>query len=245
MSASSAEGAASALRILMATPHFHPSVGGVETHVHEVSARLARMGASVTVLATDRTGELPEEEDHGGVDTRRVRAWPRRADYLFAPGMREVVSSGGWDVVHVQSYHTLVAPTAMLSARRAGVPYVVTFHAGGHSSPIRGHVRGLQLRTLRPLLAGASRLVALTKFEVERYGQLLRLDPSRFVQIPNGCDLPVPRVPEGGPERWWNARALCGPARALQGPPASYRSASSPAPAAARRATSRRRHRPL
>lgn len=181
-------------RVLMATPQYFPSVGGVETHVHEVSSRLVEIGHNVTVLAADTTGELPQEEDLNGVLIRRVRAWPRGRDYLFAPAIQGVVNSGVWDVVHVQSYHTLVAPTVMFSARRAHIPYVLTFHGGGHSAPFRRRIRGAQLKSLRPLLADASNLVVLTQFEVEMYGRALRLDPSRFVKIPNGCDLPAPAV---------------------------------------------------
>jgi glycosyltransferase involved in cell wall biosynthesis len=176
----------------MATPHFFPSLGGVETHVGEVATRMRAMGLDVTVLAADATGQLPELDEWNGVEVRRVRAWPRRGDYLFAPAINKIVSTGGWDVVHMQSYHTLVAPTVMLAARRAEVPYVLTFHGGGHSAAIRRRVRSLQLRSMRPLLAGAGRLVALTDFEIKTYGQLLRLDSSRFVRIPNGCDLPEP-----------------------------------------------------
>jgi glycosyltransferase involved in cell wall biosynthesis len=94
-------------------------------------------------------------------------------------------------VIHVQSYHTLVAPLAMAAARSASTPYVVTFHGGGHSSRFRTRMRGAQLAALRPLLARAERLVAVASFEVDLYGRRLRLPPERFALIPNGADLPV------------------------------------------------------
>ena len=179
------------LRVLQVTPRFIPSVGGVETHVWEVSRRLIRSGVAVTVLTTDASGSLPASEAVDGIPVLRVRAWPTDGDYMFAPGLAARIRRPLWDLVHVQSYHTLVAPTAMASAARAGVPYVVTFHGGGHSSALRSRLRGVQLRTLRPLLRRAERLVAVADFEVERYGRLLRLDPTRFVTIPNGAELPT------------------------------------------------------
>jgi glycosyltransferase involved in cell wall biosynthesis len=51
----------------------------------------------------------------------------------------------------------------------------------------------LQLRALRPLLSRASRLVAVAQFEVEHYGDLLRIPQERFALIPNGADLPTPQ----------------------------------------------------
>jgi glycosyltransferase involved in cell wall biosynthesis len=177
------------IRILMVTPRYFPDMGGVETHVAEVSRRLARAGADVSILTTDRTGRLPASEQIDGVTIRRVRAWPAQRDYYFAPGIARVMADEAWDVVHCQSYHTLVAPLAMLAAKRANIPYVVTFHGGGHSSRIRTALRGGQWALLRPLLARANRLIAIAKFEIALYSSRLRLPSDRFVFIPNGADL--------------------------------------------------------
>lgn len=167
-------------------------MGGVETHVREVVRRLAEHDVQTAVLTADPTGELAPETHVDGVPVRRVRAWPRHGDLFFAPAVATQIRDGNWDLVHIQSYHTLVAPLAMLAAARAGVPYVLTFHAGGHSSPLRTAIRGPQLLALRPLLARAERLVAVAAWEVEHYGRLLRLPPERFEVIPNGGDLPAP-----------------------------------------------------
>jgi len=177
------------LRLLMVTPRYFPYIGGVETHVYEVARRLVRTGVEVTILTADPGGRLPAYEQTEGIHIRRARAWPAQRDYYFAPAMARIIRHGEWDLVHVQSYHTLVAPLAMMAAWQAKLPYVVTFHGGGHSSPVRHRLRGLQQTLLRPLLARATRLVALARFEIEAYSQHLQLPPARFVLIPNGSDL--------------------------------------------------------
>lgn len=53
-----------------------PFMGGVETHVHEVSRRLAASGFDVTVLTTDTTGELPPAQTMSGYTVRRWPAYP-------------------------------------------------------------------------------------------------------------------------------------------------------------------------
>lgn len=192
------------LQVLYVTPRFLPFTGGVESHVYEVARRLARRGVEVTVLTTDPDGRLSPRENIEGIDVRRVRAYPARKDYYWAPALRGAIQHGDWDVVHVQSYHTLVAPLAMCAAWRAKLPYVVTFHGGGNSSAFRNAARHFQRALLHPLLARADRLIALAPFEISLYGQ--RLAREKFVVIPNGCELPKPeRSPSRATEGTWIA----------------------------------------
>lgn len=177
------------LRVLMVTPRSPLGQGGVERHVMEVSRRVAADGAEVEVLCTDPGGKGVTEESRDGVTIRTVRAWPANRDHCFAPRIWREMSRRRWDVVHVQSYHTFVAPLAMLRALWLRIPYVVTFHGGGHSSQARNRARRTQRRLLRPLLARAARLVAVAKFEIDEYGGELRIPPERFELIPNGTDL--------------------------------------------------------
>jgi len=163
--------------------------------VQEVARRLAAGGCEVTVLTTDLRGSLPAAEEAEGVSIRRVRAWPANRDYYFAPGILSVVDRDDWDLLHVQSYHTFVAPLAMAAALRRKLPYVVTFHGGGHSSQLRSRLSSVQIAALAPLLRRADRLVATARFEVDLYGRPLGLGPERFALIPNGGDLPRTAAP--------------------------------------------------
>jgi glycosyltransferase involved in cell wall biosynthesis/GT2 family glycosyltransferase len=176
-------------RVLMVTPLSPLHQGGVERHVMEVSKRVVASGAEVEVLCTEPGGPKLQEEEHDGVRIRTLRAWPANRDWCLAPRIWREMSRRPWDVVHVQSYHTFVAPLAMLRALTLGIPYVVTFHGGGHSSEARNKVRGLQRALLRPLLKRAERLVAVARFEIEEYGAELGIGPEQFVLIPNGTDL--------------------------------------------------------
>src|SRR6266545_5778232 len=177
-------------RILFVTPRYFPYVGGVPNHVYEVSRRLVRAGIDVTVLTANLGNQLPAEEIVEGIQIHRVPAWPADRDYYFAPQIYSVIKNGSWDVIHVQSYHTFFAPLAMLAAWRANIPYVVTFHGGGHSSRLRNALRGVQQMLLRPLLARADRLIAIASFEIPLFSKRLRLHQKRFALIPNGGDLP-------------------------------------------------------
>ncbi len=188
------------LRVLMVTPRSPLAQGGVERHVLEVSRRLAAAGVEVKVICSDTELEERRSERRDGVQIETVPARPRGRDYYFAPGVWREMGRGGWDIVHVQSFHTLVAPLAMSRALALRVPYVVTFHGGGHSSELRNGMRGTQMRLLRPLLRRAARLVAVARFEIEEYGRILGVPPERFALIPNGTEIDARAVDAGDAE---------------------------------------------
>ena len=184
------------IRVLHVVQRFSPELGGLETHVSEVTKRLALTNdIEVTVLTTDRTGSLPLEEWLGGVRVMRRRSWSRTGEQYFSPGIARVIRRGGWDLVHVQGSQTTVPTMAMLAALSARIPYVLTFHSGGHSSRTHGPITWIQNKINRPLLARASQLIAVSRFERSRFQRITRLPLDRFTVISNGGALPP--VPPG------------------------------------------------
>ena len=180
-------------RVLQVVQRFLPEMGGLETHVAEVTSRLAAAGEfDVTVLATDRTGALPRRERIDGVDVLRRRSWPRTGDLYLSPGIVGPVARGGWDLVHFQGVNTLVPPLGMLAAVAGRVPFVLTFHSGGHSSAARTSFRDTQYRALAPLLRRARRLIAVSRFERGAFARVTGLPLDRFSVIGNGGVLPPP-----------------------------------------------------
>jgi glycosyltransferase involved in cell wall biosynthesis len=148
-------------------------------------------GYAVDILTTDRSGSLPSEDFSLGVRVRRVPAWPRRRDYYFAPAICPEIARAECDLIHVQGYHTFVAPLAMLAARRKRVPYVITFHSGGHSSFLRNIVRRLQWRALRPLVSHAKHCVGVSRYETDHFSTAMHIPTERFTVIPNGAGIPT------------------------------------------------------
>ncbi len=183
------------LRVLMVCPRYLPEVGGTEMHVHEVTGRLSALRSfEITVLTTDRSRRLPRQEVVAGISVLRVPSWPRRRDYYLAPGIAAVIRQRRWDLVHCQGIHTPVPLLAMISARRAGIPYLVTFHTGGHSSGLRNAMRTTQWRLAGPLLRNAVSLIAVSRFEAAALTRHARLGGKPVIVIRNGGSLPPPRT---------------------------------------------------
>ena len=121
-------------RVLMVTPRSPLSQGGVERHVMEVSRRMAAAGAAVEVLCTDPAAERRGGAARRGHDPHRPRLARGPRLVLGAADLARDVArrSGTWSTSSATT--RFVAPLAMLRALVLGVPYVVTFHGGGHSS---------------------------------------------------------------------------------------------------------------
>jgi glycosyltransferase involved in cell wall biosynthesis len=123
---------------------------------------------------------------------KRVPAWPRELDLYVAPGIYTAIRRGAWDLVHFQGYSSFVAPIGLLAVVRGHLPFVLTFHSGGHSSRLRNAVRSTQHTLLRPLVARAARLIGVSEFEADFFSSRMGVPRERFVVIPNGAAMPAP-----------------------------------------------------
>lgn len=183
-------------RVTMVTARCQPEIGGIESHVAEVAARLAGRGWDVEVLTTDRSGELTRTERVAGYVVRRFRAFPAQRDWYLAPGIFWSLLRHRRDLVHVQGVHTLVPVVAMLACLLRRTPFALTFHTGGSSSSFRHRARGLQFRLLAPLLRRAEVLVGVSDHERLLFDEVLGQE-GRVRLVRNGGTLPVVSVPDG------------------------------------------------
>ncbi|MCP9275282.1 glycosyltransferase family 4 protein [Mycolicibacterium arenosum] len=187
----------------MVSAYARPSLGGVETHIHEVARRIVDDGTEVTVVTTDRSNALPARDTADGYRVERYRAYPPKRDYYISPALARGFRPEEFDLVHVQGVHTLVPPVALAVAQRAGVPTLLTFHSGGHSNKLRGRLRSMQWRCFAPLLNRADALIAVSDFERAAFASVLNRAPESIRLIRNGADpLPVDSAwqsPSGDP----------------------------------------------
>ncbi|MBV9828391.1 MAG: glycosyltransferase family 4 protein [Alphaproteobacteria bacterium] len=179
------------MHIAMVAARYFPMIGGIETHIYEVGRRMVANGHRVTILTTDPSGALPQEEYSEGMLVKRVLAWPKGRDYYLAPRIYREISRTDADIIHFQGYNTLVAPIGLVAAAQRRIPFVLTFHSGGHSSPLRNAIRGLQQRALAPLVGRAEHLIGVSQFEVDLFSQRMRVGRDRFTVVPNGAALPA------------------------------------------------------
>jgi glycosyltransferase involved in cell wall biosynthesis len=126
------------------------------------------------------------------MSVRRVRDWPKEFDLYLAPGIYSAIRDGSWDLIHFQGYSTFVVPVGLFATVRRSLPFVLTFHSGGHSSRLRNAVRGTQQALLRPLVVRADRLIGVSEFEADFFSARMGVPRKRFTVIPNGAEMPTP-----------------------------------------------------
>lgn len=109
------------MRVLMVTPHFPPSVGGVERHVLMLSKALVRLGCEVKVYTP-----VPGPPSVDGLSVARA---PKRGKFGgWLRCLRRLDLFGWADVVHLHTPYALLSlslPARLLLPRR---PFVITLH---------------------------------------------------------------------------------------------------------------------
>ena len=189
-------------RLLFLTESFHPVLGGGETHIRELSRRLAAAGFAATVLTRRGDASWPAEEMLDGVRVVRVpppgpgRAGKyRMVPYALARLRRE---RGAYDVLVVRGTRVLGLP-GLLAARLAGRAVVLQAEVNGEMDgeaftwgtalarpPWRGLVRA-GVRARNAFLRDADAFVAMSaRIRDEFVGS--GLPEAKVRWIPHGVD---------------------------------------------------------
>jgi glycosyltransferase involved in cell wall biosynthesis len=96
----------------------------------------------------------------------------------------------------------------MLAALRKSLPFVMTFHSGGHSSSWRNVIRGAQQALLGPLIRRADGIIGVSEFEADHFAKGLSIPREKIIVVPNGAQiaaarpvdtLDVPKPPRDAP----------------------------------------------
>jgi 1,2-diacylglycerol 3-alpha-glucosyltransferase len=175
------------MRIGIVSNAYHPDIGGVETHVKRLSAGLLAAGDEVEVITQHRERS---EENVDGVLVRRFPLTVPAGNYrLSLPLWRWLRSHARtYDVLHVHSYHALVALCAALG-NTGGTPMVFTphYHGTGHTR-FRAALHPLYRPFGRTVLTRSSAVVCVTGAERDLLVKHFPEIADRTVVIPNGTD---------------------------------------------------------
>lgn len=127
------------MKLLVLSDGYPPDhAGGAEVVAANLAREYVRLGHSVTVVTTVRGegGRLEQEQEEGGVRVIRVvssyhERWRAHVS-VFNPvpvrAVRRVLTEVQPDAVHAHNVHAYLSYGSLLAVRRAGVPWVLTYH---------------------------------------------------------------------------------------------------------------------
>jgi len=121
------------VKIAQICPRYYPDIGGVETHVKEISERLVKRGLDVEVICTDPTGKLHKHETINGVTVTRFRSFAPSEAYYFAPQIYFHLRNHRYGIIHAHSYHALPALFAALAKGGRRLIFTPHYHSEGHT----------------------------------------------------------------------------------------------------------------
>jgi glycosyltransferase involved in cell wall biosynthesis len=171
------------LKIALVSDWYYPKVGGIEYSINALAIGLTLLGHEVQIITREWSGsfpsKIPEEIKVIRVEGRAI------SEHFMVPSaykkLNNLVRSGGFDVVHVHGLDSPMAMCSLLTARRAGIPTVVT----NHSLVGKGHRKYPFILAGKFLMRSADAIIAVSSATLR---ETRRLSKAPVYLIPNGID---------------------------------------------------------
>jgi len=178
------------MKVIQIVHSYYPFIGGVETHVKEISEELSKRGIQVEIYTTDPTGDLPREEIVGGISVKRFRSWaPNGCYFVPFPEMWIAFRKIHADIIHVHCIHDLHAPFAFLFLPSKETIYLTPHYCGQGGSFVRRLFWRLYRPVLRILIRRASLITCVSKYEKQLIRKEFNIPKQKIVVVPNGIDV--------------------------------------------------------
>lgn len=174
------------MRILQVSVGYSPSLGGIASHVKNISERLAKKH-EVTVFTHNYWGIWPEEERINGVLVRRFKSFSPDASYHLSTGMIRELRKSRYDIVHGHGYNALSLYFSRYAKRKK---FIATphYHGSGNTA-----FRNFLLRLYKPfgrrIFADADAIISVSHYEKSLLIKDFRLNEGKIRLIPNGVNL--------------------------------------------------------
>lgn len=180
------------MRIAQVCHRYYPNRGGVESHVKEISERLAARHHDVEVICADGDGwkgaEVEAETEVGGVRVRRFKSVAPNDAYFFAPQIFSYLKRSDFDIIHAHNYHAFPALFASLAKEDRKFVFTPHYHGTGSTA-----LRDFLSRPYKLIGSGifrrADRIICVSNYEKELVKEDFGVEDADVVVIPNGIDL--------------------------------------------------------
>lgn len=170
------------MKIIQVCQRYYPDIGGIETHVKEISEMLIKKGFDVEVVCTDPTNKLPKKEIINGVKVTRFWAFAPGDAYYFSPMIYFYLRNQKYDLIHAHNYHSFPALFAAFARKKK---FIFTPHTFGFS---KSWIRKTLHKFYRPfgdyIFKSASKIISTAQFENKWLKETFRIPESKLIYIP-------------------------------------------------------------
>ena len=175
------------LKIAQICPRYFPNIGGVETHVKEISEQLVKAGHDVEVITTDSTVKLNKKDMINGVKVIRFGSFAPGNAYYFAPQIYFYLKKRNYDIIHAHSYHAL--PAFFASLARNGERFIFTPHYHRHGHTVLRNLLHRPYRLFgRRIFSRADSVICVSEYEKKLVESDFKV-AAKTIKIPNGINL--------------------------------------------------------
>jgi glycosyltransferase involved in cell wall biosynthesis len=116
------------MKIIQVAPYFQPHIGGVETHVLDISVELQKRGHEVSVFTSQYNPNLPEFESHDGLEIHRIKPMVNIFTTPLIPKLRKKLLKSPCDLVHAHIPPPFVEFFSARARNKTKIPLVLTYH---------------------------------------------------------------------------------------------------------------------
>jgi glycosyltransferase involved in cell wall biosynthesis len=178
------------MKIAQVSPRYHPYIGGIETHVREISERLVEKGFELEILSCDPSGKLPKEEIINGVRVIRFKSWAPSEAYYFSRQLKKYLKKNSvrFDVVHAHSYHAFPALYAAQAKSRNML--VFTPHYLGRGQTFFRNALHFPYKFMaKKIFEISDKVICVSKYEKNLVMNKFNLREDKVAVIPNGINM--------------------------------------------------------
>ncbi len=178
------------VKILQVCPKYFPDIGGVETHVKEISERLVERGFDVEVCTTSALDGFQAEEIINGVKVRRFKSLAPGDAYFFSRPLKQYLTKNSemYDVVHAHNYHAFPALYAAQAKGKKMLIFTSHYHGAGHSFLRKLLFKPYKLMG-KTIFEKADKVICVSNYEKNIIIKDHNLSEDKIVVIPNGVNL--------------------------------------------------------
>ncbi len=115
------------MKIVQLSPYFYPHLGGVESHVLELSKHLQKRGHEILVITTQLEGTESRSVVEG-VTVKRIEPVSIRFSTPIVPDVRHILRDMYYDILHSHLPPPLMTFFGLWGIRNRDIPSVLTYH---------------------------------------------------------------------------------------------------------------------